>query len=135
MLKAERASKPGPSQTPPNGTTAAAGPTSPSPSINHHNDDGGGSDDELESSVNVEGDRGQGCCTCCHSNTRRRGRRRGREGNEAAITESTEMRRCGSEAQDKDLDESVFTGQFHCVYVVYAMCVVIPIILLSKNSY
>jgi hypothetical protein len=26
------------------------------------------------------------------------------------------MRRCGSKARDEDLDESVFTGQFHCVY-------------------
>ena len=130
MLKAERASKSGPSQTLPNGTTAAAirsGPTPPSPSINCHNDDGSG-DDELESSVTAESERGQGCCTCCHSNTRRRGR--GREGNEGAVTEGTEMRRCGSEERNEDLDESVFTGQFHCVYnnnytlYYYIMCCV-----------
>ena len=64
--------------------------------------------------MTAESERGQGCCTCCHSNTRRRGR--GRERNEGAVTEGTEMRRCGSEEQDKDLDESVFTGQSHCVY-------------------
>ena len=126
MLKAERASKSGPSQTPPNETTAAAirsGPTSPSPSINRHNDDSS-DDDELESSVTAESERGQGCCTCCHSNTRRRGRRRGsgREGNYGAITESTEMRRCGSEERDEDLDESVFTGQFHSVYMYCVWC-------------
>ena len=115
MLKAERASKSGPSQTPPNETTVAAirsGPISPSPSINRHNDDGSG-DNELESSVTAESERGEGCCTYRHSNTRRRGR--GREGNYGAVTESTEMRRCGSEECDGDLDESVFTGQFHCV--------------------
>ena len=105
MLKAEQASGPGPTQTPPSGTTAVmtrSGPTSPCPSINHHNDVGG--HDEMESSVG-ESERGEGCC--CHSR-----RRRGREGNTdtAAVTESTEMKRCGSGVQDEDIDESVFTG-------------------------
>ena len=74
--------------------------------------------------MTAESERGQGCCMCCHSNTRRRGRRRGsgREGNYGAITESTEMRRCGSEERDEDLDESVFTGQFHSVYMYCVWC-------------
>ena len=120
MLKAERTSKPGPTQTTYNGTAAAARPTTPCPSINRHNDatDDSGDDDELESSVD-KSERGEGCC--CHSSSSRRRRGRGRggggEGNEAAITGSAEMRRCGSEARDEDLDESVFTGQYMCVTV------------------
>ena len=116
MLKAEQASKPGPAQTPPNGTETEAiqsGPISPCPSINRHNDDGGNG---IESSVN-ESERGEECC--CHSRRRRSGGRR--EGNEAAaVTGSTEMQRCGSEAQDEDLDKSVFTGQCVCVHYVCA---------------
>ena len=76
----------------------------------------------MESSVK-ESERGEGCC--CHS--RKSKRRERREGNEAAVTGSTEMRRCGSEAQDEDLDENVFTGQ--CVSVHYVcICVVYTII-------
>ena len=92
MLKAERASQPGPSQnhTPPN--EIISGPTTPCPSINGHNAGG----DEMESSV----ERSEGCCQ----------RRRGKEGNNA-VAENTEMQRCGgSNAQDEDLDESAFTG-------------------------
>ena len=122
MLKAERASKPGPAQTTPNETARETGPTNPCPSINHHNDtDGSNDDDELESSVD-KCERGEGYCCHSSSSRRRRGRGRGRvtgggEENEAAVTGSTEMRRCGSEARDEDLDESVFTGQYTCVTV------------------
>ena len=72
--------------------------------------------------MTAESERGEGCCMCCHSNTRRPVRGSGREGNYGAVTESTEMRRCGSEVQDEDLDESVFTGQFHCVYMYCVWC-------------